>query len=76
MFIYAVGFLAATKTLHKINLILDEETFFEVAEAVFVGWFTFEYFIRFIAAPRKLRYVLLGSSHLNISSDSSLLLES
>ena len=33
---------------------LDEEYFFEVAEAVFVGWFTFEYVIRFIAAPRKM----------------------
>ena len=31
----------------------EEEYFFEVAEAVFVGWFTFEYIIRFVAAPRK-----------------------
>ena len=34
----------------------EEEDFFEIAEAVFVGWFTFEYVIRFIAAPYKLRY--------------------
>ena len=27
--------------------------FFEVAEAVFVGWFSFEYIIRFVAAPQK-----------------------
>ena len=33
---------------------LEEEYFFEIAEAVFVGWFTFEYVIRFIAAPRKM----------------------
>ena len=31
----------------------EEENFFEIAEAVFVGWFTFEYVVRFIAAPRK-----------------------
>jgi hypothetical protein len=34
----------------------EEEYFFEVAEAVFVCWFTFEYVIRFIAAPQKLRF--------------------
>jgi len=34
-----------------------EEYFFEVAEAVFVGWFSFEYVIRFIAAPRKWAFV-------------------
>ena len=39
-------------------LISEEEYFFEVAEAVFVVWFTFEYVIRFIAAPQKLRCVL------------------
>ena len=33
----------------------EEEYFFEIAEAVFVGWFTFEYVIRFLAAPEKLR---------------------
>ena len=37
---------------HKI-IFSEEEYFFEIAEAVFVGWFTFEYVIRFIAAPRK-----------------------
>ena len=37
------------------TICLDEESFFEIAEAVFVGWFTFEYVIRFIAAPRKLK---------------------
>ena len=31
----------------------EEEYFFEVAEAVFVGWFSFEYVIRFVAAPQK-----------------------
>ena len=46
---------------HKISLVnlvfypifAEEENFFEIAEAVFVGWFTFEYVVRFIAAPRK-----------------------
>ena len=28
---------------------------FSVAEAIFVGWFTFEYVIRFVAAPQKWR---------------------
>lgn len=36
------------------NIFPEEEYFFEIAEAVFVGWFTFEYVIRFIAAPRKM----------------------
>lgn len=36
------------------DFFLEEEYFFEIAEAVFVGWFTFEYVIRFIAAPRKM----------------------
>ena len=36
----------------------EEADFFEIAEAVFVGWFTFEYVIRFIAAPQKLRLIL------------------
>jgi hypothetical protein len=32
----------------------DEEHFiFAVGEAIFVGWFTFEYIVRFIAAPQK-----------------------
>ena len=36
-------------------ILTGEEDFFEIAEAVFVGWFTFEYVIRFIAAPQKIR---------------------
>ena len=36
---------------------LEEEYFFEVAEAVFVGWFSFEYVIRFVAAPQKVQWV-------------------
>ena len=45
-----------------VNLVLypllsEEENFFEIAEAVFVGWFTFEYVVRFIAAPRKSQWV-------------------
>ena len=27
-----------------------------MAEAVFVGWFSFEYLIRFVAAPQKWRF--------------------
>jgi len=30
-----------------------EHKAFAVAEAVFVGWFTFEYLVRFVAAPQK-----------------------
>ena len=33
----------------------DEHYAFSVAEAIFVGWFTFEYIIRLIAAPQKWR---------------------
>ena len=33
-----------------------EEYFFEIAEAVFVGWFSFEYVVRFIAAPHKSKW--------------------
>ena len=35
----------------------EEHIFFAVAEAVFVGWFSFEYLIRFVAAPQKWRFV-------------------
>jgi len=35
----------------------DKIYFFEVAEAVFVGWFSFEYVIRFVAAPHKFLFV-------------------
>ena len=27
--------------------------FFRVAEAIFVGWFTIEYLVRFVVAPKK-----------------------
>ena len=37
---------------HKVE---EEHVAFAVAEAVFVGWFTFEYIIRYIAAPQKCR---------------------
>ena len=36
----------------------EEHFVFAVAEAVFVGWFTFEYFVRFSAAPQKWLYVV------------------
>ena len=39
--------------MNYISYISEEEYFFEVAEAVFVGWFSFEYVIRFVAAPQK-----------------------
>jgi hypothetical protein len=31
----------------------DESYFFRVTEAIFVGWFTLEYIIRFLVAPDK-----------------------
>ena len=31
----------------------DELLFFRVAEAIFVGWFTIEYLVRFVVAPKK-----------------------
>ena len=39
--------------LYKKKSLSEAEYFFEVAEAVFVGWFSFEYVIRFVAAPHK-----------------------
>ena len=33
----------------------EEHLVFGIAEAIFVGWFTFEYIIRYIAAPQKCR---------------------
>ena len=39
--------------LNPLYLFTEEAYFFEVAEAVFVGWFSFEYIIRFVAAPQK-----------------------
>ena len=37
----------------SLYLFAEEVYFFEVAEAVFVGWFSFEYIVRFVAAPQK-----------------------
>ena len=52
------GIICKWKGVHSTNYLSlafsEEENFFEIAEAVFVGWFTFEYVIRFIAAPHKL----------------------
>ncbi len=33
----------------------DESYFFRVTEAIFVGWFTLEYIIRFLVAPDKVK---------------------
>ena len=41
------------QTEKHLLLFSGEEYFFEIAEAVFVGWFSFEYVVRFIAAPHK-----------------------
>lgn len=46
--------LCSLNTKSILTIFSEEEYFFEIAEAVFVGWFTFEYVIRFIAAPRKM----------------------
>ena len=46
--------LSSLNSKSIVNVFSEEEYFFEIAEAVFVGWFTFEYVIRFIAAPRKM----------------------
>ena len=38
---------------------VEEETyFFRVTEAIFVGWFTLEYIIRFIVSPYKVNLPL------------------
>jgi len=36
----------------------EENYFFRVTEAIFVGWFTFEYLIRFIVAPHKFFFTI------------------
>ena len=47
----------------------EENYFFRVTEAIFVGWFTLEYIIRFIVSPRKVRLLKFEptSSYLEIS---------
>ena len=41
----------------------DVETyFFRVTEAVFVGWFTLEYTVRFLVSPIKVRFGKVFSS--------------
>ena len=35
----------------------EEGYFFEMTEAIFVGWFTLEYLVRFIVAPYKVNIV-------------------
>merc|ERR1712012_5112 len=45
----------------------DEEHFiFAVAEAISVGWFTFEYIIRYIAAPQKWRFIKAGMNIIDL----------
>jgi len=41
----------------------EENYFFRVTEAIFVGWFTLEYLIRFIVSPYKFEFII---SFLNI----------
>ena len=33
----------------------EENYFFRTTEAIFVGWFTLEYLIRFVVSPSKVR---------------------
>jgi len=44
----------------------DEHYVFSVAEAIFVGWFTFEYIIRLIAAPQKWRFLKAGMNIIDL----------
>jgi len=44
----------------------DEHYAFSVAEAIFVGWFTFEYVIRFVAAPQKWRFIKAGMNIIDL----------
>ena len=43
-----------------INGVEEEVYFFRVTEAVFVGWFTLEYTIRFFVSPIKVSSFLLS----------------
>merc|ERR1712223_1372018 len=44
----------------------DEHYAFSVAEAIFVGWFTFEYIIRVVAAPQKWRLIKAGMNIIDL----------
>ena len=58
--------IIATDRLITTDFLPGEEDFFEIAEAVFVGWFTFEYVIRFIAAPYKIRFIKGGMNIIDL----------
>ena len=59
--------LSLSQLLFQLTKFLPgEEDFFEIAEAVFVGWFTFEYVIRFIAAPYKIRFIKGGMNIIDL----------
>ena len=43
----------------------EENLFLKITEAIFVGWFTLEYLIRFVVSPHKVRMSSLSDHHSN-----------
>ena len=41
----------------------EENLFLKITEAIFVGWFTLEYLIRFVVSPYKVRMSSLSDPY-------------